>query len=84
MKPYFFLLIISLYINNVIAQHEYKYSADLKNVQKDQVLIELKTPLVTRDTVIFSFPKAIPGSYARKDFGRFIEDFKAYSKKAKS
>lgn len=63
------------------AQKEYFYTADLLNVKKDQVQIELLTPEIKESSIIFSFPKAIPGSYTYKDFGRFISEFTALDKK---
>ncbi|WP_207493855.1 hypothetical protein [Aridibaculum aurantiacum] len=65
------------------AQNEYTYHADLVNVKKDQVAIELHTPPVKEKTIIYSFPKAIPGSYSQKDFGRFITEFTAYDNAGK-
>ncbi len=65
------------------SQSEYVYSADLVNVKKDRVSIELLTPKVSEAEIIYSFPKAIPGSYSEKDFGRFIKDFTAYNKAGK-
>lgn len=67
----------------LFAQNQYNYLVNLKNVTNDQVSITLQTPDIQEDTVVFSFPKAIPGSYSEKDFGRFIKDFKAYNKKGK-
>lgn len=61
------------------SQQGYTYLTDLINIKDDQVSITLQTPAISTDTIIYSFPKAIPGSYAVKDFGRFIKDFKAYN-----
>ena len=65
------------------AQQVYTYQTDLVNIKDDQVSVSLQTPAIATDTVIYSFPKAIPGSYAVKDFGRFIKDFKAFNKNGK-
>jgi predicted metalloprotease with PDZ domain len=65
---------------SALAQDKYAYAVDLVNIQKDQVAVTLKTPVVAQDVVTFSFAKAIPGSYARKDFGRFITDLEALDK----
>ena len=66
------------------AQQVYTYQTDLVNIKDDQVSVTLQTPAISSDTVIYSFPKAIPGSYAVKDFGRFIKDFKAFKKSHQS
>ncbi len=52
------------------AQQVYTYQTDLVNIKNDQVSVTLQIPSIASDTVIYSFPKAIPGSYAVKDFGR--------------
>ncbi|MBE9585023.1 peptidase M61 [Mucilaginibacter sp. JRF] len=65
------------------AQNKYEYSVDLLNIKNDQVEVTLKTPQLKKTDVIFAFPKAIPGSYARKDFGRFINDLQAFDKDGK-
>jgi predicted metalloprotease with PDZ domain len=72
-----FYLVCSLVCSTALAQNQYSYTIDLKNITKDMVEVKLQTPKITEETVVFSFPKAIPGSYARKDFGRFIKDFTA-------
>lgn len=65
------------------AQNSYQYAVDIANIKNDAVAITLKTPAVKEQEVTFSFPKAIPGSYARKDYGRFIADFEAFDKSGK-
>lgn len=61
----------------------YQFNIDLVNVVNDQVSVELKTPPVQKKEINFYFPKIIPGYYNESDFGRFIEDFKAWDKKGK-
>lgn len=68
----------------LMAGEQYNYTIDLTNVSDDQVSVRLGTPTIKEEAVIFSFPKAIPGSYSEKDFGRFIKDFKAYNEKGKT
>jgi predicted metalloprotease with PDZ domain len=63
-----------------LAQEKYQYKVDIANIQNDQVAVALKVPALNQESVIFSFPKAIPGSYARKDFGRFIVNLVALDK----
>lgn len=75
-----FLLPLSLILR---AQDKYQYKADLKNIIKDKVNVELLTPSVKEEEVIFSFPRVIPGSYSEKSFGKYIDDFKAFDKSNK-
>lgn len=62
------------------AQNKYQYTADIANIKNDQVAITLKTPAIQNSNAVFSFPMAIPGSYDRKDYGRFIKDLAAFDK----
>ncbi|MEO7214481.1 hypothetical protein [Mucilaginibacter sp.] len=65
------------------AQQKYAYAVDLVNITNDQVAVTLTTPAISQESTVFSFAKAIPGSYARKDFGRFIVNFEAFDKYGK-
>ena len=68
-----------------IKVNEYQYTIDLTRVVNDQVYVELKTPTLTTTTneTIFYLPKIIPGTYAIEDFGRYVNDLKAFDKKGK-
>src|SRR6267143_1214993 len=59
----------------------YQYRLDLTNVTDDKLQVELTAPKVTKEEIIFSFPKMVPGTYAIEDYGRFISDFHAVDKK---
>lgn len=61
----------------------YQYTIDLQKVENDQVKVSLLAPPITAKKALFIMPKAVPGTYARKDFGRFLTDFKAYDKRGK-
>jgi predicted metalloprotease with PDZ domain len=53
---------------------------DLVNVQNDKVSVTVTTPSFSTSTVTYQFAKIIPGTYAIADYGRYVEDFKAYDK----
>jgi predicted metalloprotease with PDZ domain len=59
----------------------YQYSMDLTNVTDDKLQVELTAPKITKEEIVFSFPKMVPGTYAIEDYGRFISDFHAVDKK---
>ncbi len=64
-----------------MAQSEkYVYEIDLQNVDKDRVKVTLNPPTINKGKAIFVMPSVIPGSYSKKDYGRFLDDFKAYDK----
>src|SRR5258705_8456268 len=80
-------LLILLWIQlsgSVTAQEKYFYTADLKNIAEDRISVELRTPPVKEQRVIFSFPRVIPGSYSEKNYGKYIDDFKVYDKDGKA
>src|SRR6185295_9613496 len=59
----------------------YQYTVDLTKVTDDKLQVELTVPKITREEILFSFPKMVPGTYAIEDYGRFISDFHAVDKK---
>ena len=63
----------------VPAQEKYKVSLDLKKVVNDRVKVVMHLPAVSDSIVEYVIPAVIPGSYSRKDYGRFVSDFKAYT-----
>jgi predicted metalloprotease with PDZ domain len=83
MKRTFLLFaFISLLISNVVlAQDVQQYQVDLTKIENNTVRVYLDVNSTTyqkfKDTVIFQFPKTIPGTYAILDYGRFINEFVA-------
>ncbi|OWY22814.1 PDZ domain-containing protein [Sphingobacteriales bacterium UPWRP_1] len=61
----------------------YRFSLDVGSVNNDQITVTLLTPPVNGSTAVYRMPKIIPGTYAVSDFGRFIEDLKAFDTKGK-
>ena len=85
-KYIFSLLLISalfIVVPIAIAQNKYEISADLVEVKRDRVGVIVKTPKISESTISWIMPAVIPGSYSRKDFGRFIVNFKAFDDKGK-
>src|SRR4051812_43280764 len=71
----------SSFAQTVTKTGTYKFLIDLVNVQNDKVKVELTAPLITASTITYHIPKIIPGTYSEDDYGRYIEQFKAYDKK---
>jgi predicted metalloprotease with PDZ domain len=66
-------------IYSQITQNEnYQFYVDLNNVEDDRLTIELITPQIAEDKVLYRFPAMVPGTYKVYDFGRFISDLKAF------
>jgi len=59
----------------------YQFTIDLVNVTNDKVKVELIAPKLVGSTATYFIPKIVPGTYSEDDFGRFIDNFKAFDKK---
>ena len=58
----------------------YKGKVDLTKVQADRLEVSIQLGQVAEDRVVFCMPKTIPGVYRVNDFGRFISEFRAFSR----
>ena len=54
---------------------------NLTEVKNDQVLVTVNAPRVTTNEIIYRIPKTVPGTYSEDNYGRYIEDLKAFDKK---
>jgi predicted metalloprotease with PDZ domain len=78
------LFVAALFLSvSAYSQNQYNYTLDLINVVNDEVSVNLTVPQITDKQVVFSFAKAIPGSYAEKSYGRFIHNLTAFDKNGK-
>lgn len=90
MRKYFFLYLLSvLFLVSCSSSRKasggsgsemVNATLDLVNVQDDKVRVTVATPSFSSATVTYQFAKIIPGTYAIADYGRYVEDFKAYDK----
>lgn len=53
---------------------------DLENVDSDRVRVKVTPPRQKAGPVSYHFPKIIPGTYAIADYGRYVDDVKAFRK----
>lgn len=51
---------------------------DLTQVKDDKVPVTVDPGRFIQDTVNYRIPKVVQGTYAVSDFGKFVDDFKAY------
>lgn len=68
---------------NKSKQSEIRVDIDLVNVKDDQVKVTLVPTKIKADKITLRFPKIVPGTYSKDDYGRFIDDVKAFDKKDK-
>lgn len=62
-------------------KNEVTVTIDLVNVQDDKVQVTINTPTFSTETTTFHIPKTVPGTYSEDDYGRFIENVKAFDAK---
>jgi len=62
----------------------YDYKINLDKIENDELLVELVFSGHLADTSNFCFPKIVPGIYDALDYGKFINDLKAFDKKGQS
>ncbi|CAN5775438.1 peptidase M61 [soil metagenome] len=61
----------------------YQFTVDLTKVHKDQLTVNLVTPKITVDTIIYHMPAMVPGTYKVYDFGKYVKGFKALDNSGK-
>ena len=63
------------------AMEKVAVTIDLNDVKEDKVMVTVTSPKISRDEVTYSVPKIVPGTYSVDDYGKYIEDFKAFDNK---
>lgn len=63
------------------ASTKYNVTVDLANAQNDRVQVTVQAPAITQNDIVYNMPKIVPGTYSVSDFGKFVNDFKAYNAK---
>ncbi|TDE46000.1 peptidase M61 [Flavobacterium rhamnosiphilum] len=58
-----------------------KVAVNLNDVKDDKVLVTITSPKISMDEVTYSIPKIVPGTYSVDDYGKYIEDLKAFDYK---
>lgn len=74
----FFALTITL---TGFSQSKIHVVLDLQKVTNDQVTVTVQVPATKAPTLTYSVPKIIPGTYSEDDYGKYIEQFKAFDNK---
>ncbi|HYF03261.1 MAG TPA: peptidase M61 [Patescibacteria group bacterium] len=58
-----------------------RIALDLSNVVNDMVKVTIYPPQIKENSIVYILPATIPGTYAKKDFVRFMENVQAFDKK---
>lgn len=56
-------------------------SINLNDVKDDKVLVTITAPKIETEETTFSLPKTVPGTYSVDDYGKYIDDLKAFDAK---
>jgi predicted metalloprotease with PDZ domain len=60
---------------------EVQVTINLNEIKDDKVLVTVKSPKIKTDEITYHVPKTVPGTYSEDNFGRYIDDLKAFDKK---
>jgi predicted metalloprotease with PDZ domain len=63
------------------AKQNVQVSINLNEIKEDKVLVTILSPKIDTDEVTYSVPKTVPGTYSIDDYGKYIDDLKAYDAK---
>ncbi|MGZ9675164.1 M61 family metallopeptidase [Flavobacterium sp. GNP001] len=63
------------------AKEQINVNINLTDVKDDKVRVTVAAPKINADETTYSVPKIIPGTYSIDDYGKYIEDFKAFDSK---
>jgi predicted metalloprotease with PDZ domain len=76
---YLISCLFSIILLSADAANVYEFSIDLNKCTNDRLDVQLITPTVDADEVIYSLPKMVPGTYDIYDFGRFVSGLQAFN-----
>ena len=72
-------------ITSVISsKNEVQVSINLAEIKNDKVLVTVNPPTILTDKITYHLPKTVPGTYSEDNFGKYIEDLKAFDIKGNS
>jgi predicted metalloprotease with PDZ domain len=72
-------------ITSVISsKNEVQVSINLAEIKNDKVLVTVNPPTILTDKITYHLPKMVPGTYSEDNFGKYIEDLKAFDIKGNS
>ncbi|HEV7230795.1 MAG TPA: hypothetical protein VGO45_05675, partial [Bacteroidia bacterium] len=77
-----FLFLFSIF--SAGAQGKYSITLDLNNISNDRIKVTIVPPHINDRELHYIMPAFIPGSYFKKDFGRFVSDMLVITKAGNS
>lgn len=83
MKTLLSVLISIISISSFAQNDLYKFELDITKINDDLLQINLETPTIVSDKIIYNIPKIVPGTYSIYDFGQYVMDFEAINKEGR-
>ncbi len=77
-------LLLVLFGATAAAQQTYQYSVDLTKLADDKLEVELITPVITQKEIHFYLPKIVPGTYMNSNYGKYVQNLRAFNKAGKA
>jgi len=62
-------------------KEDIQVNINLNDIKDDKVLVTVKSPKIKTDEITYHIPKTVPGTYSQDNYGRYIDNLKAYDKK---
>ena len=62
-------------------KEEVQVNINLNDIINDKVLVTVMSPKIITDEITYHIPKTVPGTYSEDNYGRYIDDLKAFDKK---
>lgn len=77
------IFLMSCKTSNVTSsvKNDVSVSIDLVNVTDDKVKVTIINPTITTETIMFNIPKIVPGTYSEDNYGRYVDNVKAFDQK---
>jgi len=66
------------------SKEKVEVNINLNDIKNDKVFVSVNAPSILTDTITFRLPKMVPGTYSNDNYGRYIDDLKAYDSRGNS
>lgn len=53
-------------------------SINLNEINNDKIKVTVETPEILANEITYHIPKTVPGTYSEDNYGKYVEDLKAY------
>lgn len=62
-------------------KEDIQVNINLNEIKDDKVFVTIKSPKIKADEITYHIPKMVPGTYSEDNYGKYIDDLKAFDKK---